>query len=1070
MKKILFALFIVIAGAAQAQEGTIQDTTKVLQAQNAYGYFWKNMLVNGSFRPPKDTFRLRLADTGAIVVINNTAYAWNLNHTMNVLRWDTVQAKGGATAPIPTLQQVLTAGHAITNLSQTITGGDSVGLTFSLFTGLSFISDFNMNFTFGGNFQFNHASSGTQMFAQNNYISLKAPDSVTILKPTKRFAVNPASVFRDTVTITTMGTADSSDRAASTAWVKRQAYGASGISLTAISALAPILYNNTTGVISADTSTGPTHLATQNYVTTHAGAGVTDLAYTPAATSGIVTSSTGTDATLPVVTTTQAGLADTAMKKRSDSLGNGTYALAHPYLLNHGTEFSVGGVAVDSLYVNGDTMTARLNLFTATAKGLVPASGGGSTNVLHSDGSWSPAGGGAPGGSNKQIQYNSSSSFAGSASLQWDNSTKTLFADSTLFTRNIITMVGDYNSNEPIGIEFQRNYASANLHTMMGVGGLGSIEWNFWINMDYLHLEPNVHHYYNSAADMIWGGVAAGGFFVQALKAGYDNSIGHDPWRENHSPVPINIEMVKSGSGDYVTNWNKFHTLQINFNDPSDTSAAEGILFYHGTAMQTNSVVQEWDIANLRAYRGGGIESGQSGSVATFKTTGENTDMYYSNTDGHLITNTYRINNAGNYTLSTGALAVSNDYNSVAYMDLVVSPSHPGGFSSLGFSWKTQNPVSAVVAERMFLSDSGHLHVNGLIESTTLGFKFPDGSVQTTAFVGGNSLYTADGSLTSDRHVSNAGFLLTFDQMQIGNTTQFDASYLLQAWSTSNVTRIGLNNNEANTDGNEIRFNKRRTGSYTLTAGDVIGGLNYNTLGSFSAIANAHTVSTFTNFDYVWTMAAVTTGTTTEAMRLNDSFHLTIAGMVESKSYGFKFPDGTIQTTASTGSSGTDTAHIFIKGIIGAISGTTVTVRADTNFLTTKWRLYDALDSLALAVVNYDEGTYTPTVSTATNVGASTTHDLNWHRVKNGYVVSGYVTITPTAGSTITTFDLSMPNGTWGISDKGKIGGSGAGDGVAIDVTIKGNTGTGNAQFKFTSTGTSPVDIYFVMNGHYEAP
>src|SRR5882724_2124806 len=99
MKKILFALLVVLtAGAAQAQEGTIQDTTKVLQAQNAYGYFWKNMKINGSFVPPKDTFRLRLADTGAIVVINNTAYVWNVNHTVNILRWDTLQAKGSATA------------------------------------------------------------------------------------------------------------------------------------------------------------------------------------------------------------------------------------------------------------------------------------------------------------------------------------------------------------------------------------------------------------------------------------------------------------------------------------------------------------------------------------------------------------------------------------------------------------------------------------------------------------------------------------------------------------------------------------------------------------------------------------------------------------------------------------------------------------------------------------------------------------------------------------------------------------------------------------------------------------
>lgn len=45
------------------------------------------------------------------------------------------------------------------------------------------------------------------------------------------------------------------------------------IPLTAISALAPVLYNNSTGVISADTSAGLTHFATQAYVLAHQSSG-----------------------------------------------------------------------------------------------------------------------------------------------------------------------------------------------------------------------------------------------------------------------------------------------------------------------------------------------------------------------------------------------------------------------------------------------------------------------------------------------------------------------------------------------------------------------------------------------------------------------------------------------------------------------------------------------------------------------------------------------------------------------------------------------------------------------------
>lgn len=46
--------------------------------------------------------------------------------------------------------------------------------------------------------------------------------------------------------------------------------------------------------------------------------------------------------------------------------------------------------------------------FSSTLPGVVPASGGGSTNCLHADGTWSACGGGSstPGGTSGQIQYN----------------------------------------------------------------------------------------------------------------------------------------------------------------------------------------------------------------------------------------------------------------------------------------------------------------------------------------------------------------------------------------------------------------------------------------------------------------------------------------------------------------------------------------------------------------------------------------------------------------------------------------------------------------------------------------
>lgn len=68
---------------------------------------------------------------------------------------------------------------------------------------------------------------------------------------------------------------------------------------------------------------------------------------------------------------------------------------------------------------NASDQTALLDTFTSGAKGLAPASGGGTTNFLRADGSWAaPGGGGTPGGSSGEIQYNNGGAFAGAADVE----------------------------------------------------------------------------------------------------------------------------------------------------------------------------------------------------------------------------------------------------------------------------------------------------------------------------------------------------------------------------------------------------------------------------------------------------------------------------------------------------------------------------------------------------------------------------------------------------------------------------------------------------------------------------
>lgn len=70
--------------------------------------------------------------------------------------------------------------------------------------------------------------------------------------------------------------------------------------------------------------------------------------------------------------------------------------------------------------LTGAQATALLDTFTSGAKGLVPASGGGTTNFLRADGTWvaPPGGGGSPGGATGEIQFNNAGAFGGAADVE----------------------------------------------------------------------------------------------------------------------------------------------------------------------------------------------------------------------------------------------------------------------------------------------------------------------------------------------------------------------------------------------------------------------------------------------------------------------------------------------------------------------------------------------------------------------------------------------------------------------------------------------------------------------------
>jgi hypothetical protein len=133
---------------------------------------------------------------------------------------------------------------------------------------------------------------------------------------------------------------------------------------------------------------------------------------------------------LDAITGTNTG--DQTITLTGDVTGTGTGSLAATVAANAVTNAKLADVATGTIKgratagtgdpedLTGTQATALLDVFGTVAKGLAPASGGGTANFLRADGTWAaPAGGGgSPGGSSGEIQYNNAGAFAGAADVE----------------------------------------------------------------------------------------------------------------------------------------------------------------------------------------------------------------------------------------------------------------------------------------------------------------------------------------------------------------------------------------------------------------------------------------------------------------------------------------------------------------------------------------------------------------------------------------------------------------------------------------------------------------------------
>jgi hypothetical protein len=113
--------------------------------------------------------------------------------------------------------------------------------------------------------------------------------------------------------------------------------------------------------------------------------GATDLSYTAA--TRVLASSTGADATLPLVGA-DAGLMSAADKTKLDGIASGAQ-------VNVGTDLAY--TAATRALTSSTGADVTLPLVTTGDAGLAPASGGGTSNFLRADGTWAAPGGGSSG-------------------------------------------------------------------------------------------------------------------------------------------------------------------------------------------------------------------------------------------------------------------------------------------------------------------------------------------------------------------------------------------------------------------------------------------------------------------------------------------------------------------------------------------------------------------------------------------------------------------------------------------------------------------------------------------------
>ena len=447
------------------------------------------------------------------------------------------------------------------------------------------------------------------------------------------------------------------------------------------------------------------------------------------------------------------------------------------------------------------------------------------------------------------------------------------------------------------------------------------------------------------------------------------------------------------------------HTTSINTIN-ANVIAANGVISGHTTSISTingNITAANLSISTLQSNVGA-YESFANIWLGNLQTNVSTINSNITAANSVISSQTTSINSinanivAANLSISTLQSQVYSNSNVAAYLPTYTGNILAGNISVFGNLTVTGN-ITSVNYETITQTE----YANNIVLTGNL----KAGNLNAVTAVYSNNYYYANGVAFTSGGSSNygntqvaaylsasgiSGTVVTSDQFTGDGST---ATFTLSQSTTTAGAVIMVNGLvqiptvSYTVSGNQLTLSEAPTSTDIIDARTIVAAASASNYGNANVASYLPTYAGNLTAGNAYITNNVGVGTTSPSSKL------TVAGVVESTSGGFKFPDGTTQTTKATSSNGTVTSIATGTGLTGG----TITTSGTISLVTTA----GAVGTYAFLAI-----TTTPSsVSPGTTVAGS---NLSWAGLNESY------TNNPYNCSTITHADINnsgSPSGTW---------------------------------------------------------